>query len=344
MIKFFRKIRYKLLKENRFTRYLLYAIGEIVLVVIGILIALNINNHIELQKNERITGLALEEIQNNLLEDINNAQHDLNNYLKSDSIQRKIFDYKNPWKPEDFKKGNAQILSNLYYDFVINRNGYENLLRHLDKLPRKYNPILDDLNMLYVDISENIQVSNERIRNTVYSNLDFNFSQNWDIHRIKFNEISNEEVDYYLNDDAYKSQVLKFMNDRYNVLKNSHRFRVKAVGTYIKIDSLLDKENSELPYHKLGMIKSKSEVEQYIGTYKFIGASIPITVKLQYKDNHLLSLSSEGLKAKHYRINDKRFMYIYNNLPIVWEVNKSKDGSIGIEFLNTGQPNLIKIK
>ena len=44
MIKFFRKIRQRLLTENKFSKYLLYAIGEIVLVVIGILIALQINN------------------------------------------------------------------------------------------------------------------------------------------------------------------------------------------------------------------------------------------------------------------------------------------------------------
>ncbi len=44
MIKIFRKARQKLLSDNKFTKYLIYAIGEIVLVVIGILIALSINN------------------------------------------------------------------------------------------------------------------------------------------------------------------------------------------------------------------------------------------------------------------------------------------------------------
>ena len=44
MIPFFRKLRYGLLAGNKVTKYLLYAIGEIVLVVIGILIALAINN------------------------------------------------------------------------------------------------------------------------------------------------------------------------------------------------------------------------------------------------------------------------------------------------------------
>ncbi len=44
MIKFFRQIRQNLIMENKTSKYLKYAIGEIVLVVIGILIALQINN------------------------------------------------------------------------------------------------------------------------------------------------------------------------------------------------------------------------------------------------------------------------------------------------------------
>ena len=61
MIKFFRKIRQKLLAENKFSKYLLYAIGEIALVVIGILIALQINNWNEYQKiNENETIVAKE--------------------------------------------------------------------------------------------------------------------------------------------------------------------------------------------------------------------------------------------------------------------------------------------
>ena len=50
MIKFFRKIRQRLLTENKFSKYLMYAFGEIVLVVIGILIALQLNNAKEISK------------------------------------------------------------------------------------------------------------------------------------------------------------------------------------------------------------------------------------------------------------------------------------------------------
>ncbi|TXD81592.1 hypothetical protein ESY86_07085 [Subsaximicrobium wynnwilliamsii] len=54
MIKFFRKIRQKLLTENKFSKYLLYAIGEIVLVVIGILIALQIDNNHNYNEQRRV--------------------------------------------------------------------------------------------------------------------------------------------------------------------------------------------------------------------------------------------------------------------------------------------------
>jgi hypothetical protein len=54
MINFFRRIRQKLLTENKFSKYLIYAIGEIILVVIGILIALQINNWNESKKNQII--------------------------------------------------------------------------------------------------------------------------------------------------------------------------------------------------------------------------------------------------------------------------------------------------
>jgi hypothetical protein len=66
MIKFFRKIRQKMLMENKFSKYLLYAIGEIILVVIGILIALQINNWNENRKDSIEERAILESLLENL--------------------------------------------------------------------------------------------------------------------------------------------------------------------------------------------------------------------------------------------------------------------------------------
>jgi hypothetical protein len=53
MLRFFRQLRQRLIIESQFSRYLLYAIGEILLVVIVILIALQVNNWNEERKNDK---------------------------------------------------------------------------------------------------------------------------------------------------------------------------------------------------------------------------------------------------------------------------------------------------
>lgn len=70
MLRFFRQIRQRLLTDNKFSKYLLYAIGEILLVVIGILIALQIGNW-----NEEIRKKTQEkELLINLLDDLSAAK------------------------------------------------------------------------------------------------------------------------------------------------------------------------------------------------------------------------------------------------------------------------------
>jgi hypothetical protein len=69
MIRFFRKIRQNLIKENKVGKYLLYAIGEIVLVVIGILIALQINTWNEDRKQSTSEDEFITSVKNDLKQD-----------------------------------------------------------------------------------------------------------------------------------------------------------------------------------------------------------------------------------------------------------------------------------
>ena len=70
MIKFFRKIRQNMIKDNKFSKYLLYAIGEIFLVVIGILIAVSINNSNEANKLKQKELILLTAMQQNIKQDL----------------------------------------------------------------------------------------------------------------------------------------------------------------------------------------------------------------------------------------------------------------------------------
>jgi len=88
MIKFFRKIRQRLLTENKFSKYLIYAIGEIVLVVIGILIAISINNWNEQRKEI----LQEQKILSQLKSDFNKNLQQLDEKIsmRSDILQASI--------------------------------------------------------------------------------------------------------------------------------------------------------------------------------------------------------------------------------------------------------------
>lgn len=82
----FRKIRKALLSQNRFTKYLLYAIGEIILVVIGILLALQINTWNQEKNNEKEEQFYLNKLQVNLVQDtvyLSNRMRQLNSTLDS---------------------------------------------------------------------------------------------------------------------------------------------------------------------------------------------------------------------------------------------------------------------
>ena len=79
MIKFFRTIRKKLIEQNKARNYFLYAIGEIILVVIGILLALQINTWSQMHKDSKEELVILEKLYNNIQTDTLNLNYWLTN-------------------------------------------------------------------------------------------------------------------------------------------------------------------------------------------------------------------------------------------------------------------------
>ena len=128
MIQFFRHIRKKLLSENKITKYLAYAFGEIILVVIGILIALGINNHNKYNQDRIVESEILAEIKNNLKLDLIDIESNViyfnNRYISCNVIY-------------DAVKNNHTYHDSLGYFFSnihshphlsIKTNGYKQLL------------------------------------------------------------------------------------------------------------------------------------------------------------------------------------------------------------------------
>ncbi|MDG5492009.1 DUF6090 family protein [Psychroserpens sp. SPM9] len=129
MIKFFRKIRQRLLTENKFSKYLLYAFGEIVLVVIGILIALQINNWNEKHQAQN----KMENNFQNLIEDLKSNKLQLLNLIErrnevANGASLLIDNYENEIQVDenDFVEKLYPVLSEKYFE--INRNGIDKVI------------------------------------------------------------------------------------------------------------------------------------------------------------------------------------------------------------------------
>jgi hypothetical protein len=92
MLKIFRKIRQSLLTQNKFSKYLLYAIGEIVLVVIGILIALSINNWNSERINRKQEKEYLSRLVVDLEKDLDNLQSTFTRYQQKLIVGKIVVD------------------------------------------------------------------------------------------------------------------------------------------------------------------------------------------------------------------------------------------------------------
>lgn len=154
MIRFFRQIRRQLLSENKFTRYLVYAIGEIVLVVIGILIALQINNWNNGRILERSEIKSYQNIKQQLFED----KTELNEVKAFNNKHFKIYEFANNIivrKDYELQDSLAMCAMRLawYSDFHSSGNIYETLVNSGDIKLIKNSEIsskLQKLEMTYI--------------------------------------------------------------------------------------------------------------------------------------------------------------------------------------------------
>ena len=127
MKKFFRTIRQKLMTEGNLRKYLLYAIGEILLVMFGILLALQVNNWNESRKNKIKEKEILEDLHKNIV--LNNELmiynlSFLDNLDASSDILLKVLENNQPYSDTlNIHFSNAK--KHGFLNFMLSRSGFE---------------------------------------------------------------------------------------------------------------------------------------------------------------------------------------------------------------------------
>ncbi len=180
MIKFYRKVRKRLLSEGKIKSYFKYAIGEIILVVIGILIAITLNDY-NTQKNERnLIKKKLKSLRQEIFQDSIDISILINRYTSQRETGLKLISQINNSTEKidcekfisdllDFEKLETVLNNKSTYVEMVNEGVFSkienNELKHNINMFYKYNDIFERASWEYL---ENIgEVRNHLINNNI---------------------------------------------------------------------------------------------------------------------------------------------------------------------------------
>lgn len=220
MIKFFRKIRYDLMEKNKTGKYIKYAIGEIVLVVVGILIALQINNWNENRKEKRNLNQVYRQIQKDLQTDTLEVLRIIDIYKEknkrlTDIIERNIpisyYDTINESNYSKCKKciddvANAELFQNLDKGYQLFKSLNIDQNNKTDSLSFKIDTFYKEYDATFLDI-------NKILLNLVNEKIDDNQKYDWFIEwsvleREKYNK---NFVTYIFENEDYRSKSARHL-------------------------------------------------------------------------------------------------------------------------------------
>ncbi|MEM9916906.1 MAG: DUF6090 family protein [Bacteroidota bacterium] len=268
MIKFFRKIRQDLLNENAIGKYLFYALGEIILVVIGILIALSINNLNEAKQQEEKILSALQQIHSELAQSIREADEVIEYYREKDYLINLFLH--NQITAADYRKNDpalTYLIVNRRLLYIVG-NGFNSLLPYINNAPQKYAPYIHRLKTIFVSDRELIEGQNLRMDKIVGNILQHQSKETqWFADDYYFNTISEEAIDYFLNDAFFRNQVQNyFIEGVSNHYRHIYGFRLRALFIYRDLTELLGLEER---MHKdpTAYFVDPSQFQHLLGTY-----------------------------------------------------------------------------
>jgi len=326
--------------DNKPLKYMRYAIGEIVLVVIGILIALNINNRNQERINEAEIKSILKEIQQDLKSDVERSKQVFDFFMTDDSIALLILENKTVWDDYKYENLDSPILGYYYDDFVINSNGYDNYVQDIGKVPEKYQSIHKDLKDLYVNKKSDIDVYNVRIRETVYKNIQDSWKQSdWNLQGLK-GIVPDEKINYFLNDPQYKNLVGMYMNDREYIVAASQSYQYKALETYNKIQKLIENTDS-IPNIMDVEQKTRNLIKSLVGTYKIKDSTLAgwtkeIKISNEGDGLHLIDKSYLGVGIDLKLAHHKESIFVLMGTVSYVKFNTPSEGEIFVRRADLG--------
>jgi len=234
----FNRVRKAVIEEKNIRKYIFYAIGEIIIVVLGIFIAIQLNNYNANRITQNKTKIIFEEIKTELQLNIKTCDFLIDWYAGRDSLIQLVKDRKVTY---EMYKNNSELISLINYYSGVNLQSisYIKLSQNLDAIPKEYKNVFKMINELYLfdfpgaDKYLDVMASfNERMHERWALNYSW-FSEPRDIVNIE------ERIDFYLNDPRYINDVrLYSMYSKDNYVRTLKRIRDQADKILIEIGKI----------------------------------------------------------------------------------------------------------
>ena len=232
-----------MLMDNNTGKYFKYAIGEIILVVFGILIALQINNWNENQNKKKQLDGIYTIIEQNLKTDLNNIKVPIEFYETLDSTLLSVMTTTYPTSFLDSinETNHLQCIPcksniNMYEAFEKQDNGLELLKKYEDNESVNGNEFSQDIIQFYTTQGKKLTKFNDVLLKEAYTNLKYYEQFPWysDYSIGKYNP---DAIAYFLNDQNYKNKVANFkIFIGRNHLKNLKDYEASATDFIAKIE------------------------------------------------------------------------------------------------------------
>jgi hypothetical protein len=248
MIKFFRKIRYNLMEQNKTGKYLKYAIGEIILVVIGILIALQINNWNENRKQSKQAFEYLSEFKKDLESDT--LQFNFMVKLLSRNLTSGVNLLKKTKSTSEDINDIRVIIKASVYQRDINQKTFQKIQNAGNSNLRGFEDLYDRLSNYYIETNRDLILSKEYDESNYTKNRtlfdDFIRKNNLEAGFLREDLIKELKIDSipYLSKNQKKWYLFDFINsiDGRNYMRtalNRHHYMRSKYRLYTEEASAL---------------------------------------------------------------------------------------------------------
>jgi len=205
MLKKFKDYRLKMFKKSSFLKYIIYAIGEVFLVVVGILFALQVNNWNEKRKLQNELDSILRTITYDLVADTLSSSNIITYYEQHHENSLKIIN-------KEITKDNFRecpLCANLvtiYQPFTVQKRGFELLKNFSNQNTTQRDSLITNISQFYPVFTDLIEKSNDRLETDVLKNFEMISKNSWFVDLTQ-GRINDEMVVYFTESEDYRSLV-----------------------------------------------------------------------------------------------------------------------------------------